>query len=546
MADSSLGFNLIGRDVSASSALAKLGGNANKTGGKIQNMAKMSAKALGTIAVAAATAGVALAFDALKAAEQGKQAQDRLAKVTDSMGLFGKQAEKVTGRLNDLADATARQTGVDDDNILATQTKLMTFKELAKTAGEVGGSFDRATMAAIDLAAAGFGSAETNAVQLGKALQDPVKGIAALGRSGVTFTEQEKSKIKTLVQSGKMLEAQDVVLKAIETQVGGTAAASATATEKMQVGFSQMQEALGAKLLPAFEKLTGWVMEVGFPAFSKFAEKIGKDLGPVIEKMGPILKQFGAYFMKEVYPRLVAFWGYLQDTVIPGLKKAFVPVWEGIVSLFKTVRSAFDENRDSLEKLGAGLKILADFIIKNVWPIIGAILGNAFRILGERIKLVIDIVGNLVEWFTVTLPNAINTVSTFFTNLVDGIKTTFAKVVDFITAPFKLAFNKIAKFWNETLGSMSFSIPGTDISFDVPDIPMLAKGGIVNRPTLAMIGEAGPEAVVPLSRGGGFGGGITINVAGSVIAERDLAVKVRDEIAQLMRRRGLSPSILGV
>jgi hypothetical protein len=78
-------------------------------------------------------------------------------------------------------------------------------------------------------------------------------------------------------------------------------------------------------------------------------------------------------------------------------------------------------------------------------------------------------------------------------------------------------------------------------------IPLLAEGGIVNRPTLAMIGEAGPEAVVPLSKMGGMGSGsIIINVAGSVIQEKDLAITVRDSIAQLMRRRGLDPAILGV
>jgi hypothetical protein len=55
--------------------------------------------------------------------------------------------------------------------------------------------------------------------------------------------------------------------------------------------------------------------------------------------------------------------------------------------------------------------------------------------------------------------------------------------------------------------------------FDVPNIPMLAQGGIVTSATLAVIGEAGPEAVVPLSRAGEFGMGgspnVTINVQGA-------------------------------
>jgi len=63
-------------------------------------------------------------------------------------------------------------------------------------------------------------------------------------------------------------------------------------------------------------------------------------------------------------------------------------------------------------------------------------------------------------------------------------------------------------------------------------MPAMADGGIVNRPTIAMIGESGPEAVVPLS-GGGFGGGsITINVQGSVISEGDLVAQIRNAILQ--------------
>src|SRR5207244_9564659 len=81
-----------------------------------------------------------------------------------------------------------------------------------------------------------------------------------------------------------------------------------------------------------------------------------------------------------------------------------------------------------------------------------------------------------------------------------------------ISAPFKFAFNTIAGFWNNTVGKISFSVPSWvpglgGKGFDFPKITPLASGGIVTRPTLAMIGEAGPEAVVPLSRGFGRAGG---------------------------------------
>lgn len=77
------------------------------------------------------------------------------------------------------------------------------------------------------------------------------------------------------------------------------------------------------------------------------------------------------------------------------------------------------------------------------------------------------------------------------------------------------------------LNSLSFSVPnwvpvigGKSFGFNLPSIPYLAEGGIVNSPTLAMIGEAGPEAVLPLDRLGDLNGGsrpIVIYLDGKMI-----------------------------
>jgi hypothetical protein len=226
----------------AQKSFGSLGGTLGKLGGVLA----------GALSVRAITN---FAGDALKAADAANVANRRLEQIASSMNLFGAETSMVTGRLKSFADQQMLVIGQDDELIKSTQAKLLTFKNLASTADEAGGAFDRATLAAFDLAAAGFGSAETNAVQLGKALQDPIKGIAALARSGVTFTATEKEKIKTLVESNKMLEAQDLILSAIEQQVGGTAAATATSSQKMTVALGEVSEQVGQYLLPAFEDI---------------------------------------------------------------------------------------------------------------------------------------------------------------------------------------------------------------------------------------------------------------------------------------------------
>ena len=212
---------------------------------------------------AGAVAGAAFARSVALGAEEARKADRRLDQVAVSMGVFGIETTKTTGRLKEYADTLERETGITAESIKLTQAKLLTFRELALTADTVGGAFDRATQAAVDLAAAGFGSAEQNAVQLGKALNDPIKGITALARSGVTFTQQEKDKIRTLVESNKILKAQEIILAAIETQVGGTAAASANSSTKIANGFGEIKDAIGERLLPLMDRFADIIQDIG-------------------------------------------------------------------------------------------------------------------------------------------------------------------------------------------------------------------------------------------------------------------------------------------
>jgi len=213
----------------------------------------------------AALGGLAVAGAKMVAAgEQAATANARIEQIATSMGLFGAETEKVTGRLVKLANEQARLTGVDQNLIKESQALLLTFKDIASSADEVGGAFDRATQLTLDMASAGFGSVTDNAKQLGKALNDPIAGLTALRRSGIQFTKAQQDQIRTLVESGNVLEAQNMILQEIENQVGGTAEATANSTDKMKVAFSQASESIGMALLPAVEAL--------LPIVIKFAD----------------------------------------------------------------------------------------------------------------------------------------------------------------------------------------------------------------------------------------------------------------------------------
>jgi len=140
--------------------------------------------------------------------------------------------------------------------------------------------------------------------------------------------------------------------------------------------------------------------------------------------------------------------------------------------------------------------------------------------------------------------------------LLDGKKWIFdtiaSAVARFIATPGNLKTKIIAAFidvgislYKKLKDIFSFTIPGLTIAgktlwddFEVdllPDIPMLAKGGIVNKPTLAMIGESGPEAVVPLGEGGGMGGStfnINVDVSGITATSDHAKRELADEISR--------------
>jgi hypothetical protein len=104
---------------------------------------------------------------------------------------------------------------------------------------------------------------------------------------------------------------------------------------------------------------------------------------------------------------------------------------------------------------------------------------------------------------------------TAFTATVDAIKTGLTAYVNV----YKSLFNLVAKAWNATIGGFGFEVPSWvpglgGKGFKIPEIPELAQGGIVTAPTLAVVGEAGPEAVIPLDRMGMMGNQVTINVNG--------------------------------
>jgi hypothetical protein len=287
------------------------------------------------LAVAGAAIGIGLLTrgigDMIAAAEESAKVQATTAQIIESTG----GAAKVTAeQVGELSRRLSEQTAIDDELIQSSANLLLTFKNVQNVGEGVNAMFDRATLAAQDLAAAGFGDASSAAKMLGKALNDPIKGMTALGKAGVTFTEGQKDQIRALAASNDMLGAQKLIMAEVESQVGGVATATATATGRLKVMMGNMQEDIGGALLP-------------------FVGALAEGLGPALRELTPaftsIAGSVGGLFtgaLKIVLPALVGVVSVVADLTAAIL--SCTPAVVGLTAVITAYSAAIVYNRTVL------------------------------------------------------------------------------------------------------------------------------------------------------------------------------------------------------
>ena len=153
---------------------------------------------LGAVAAIGIQGVGSLVSDALSEAKESQKVGAATSAIIKATGGAAKVSADQVGQL---AGAISGKTGVDDEAIQTGANLLLTFKNVRNEVGEGANVFDRATGAAVDLSKAGFGTVDGASKMLGKALNDPVKGMSALSRAGVTFTAEQKEQVKALVRS---------------------------------------------------------------------------------------------------------------------------------------------------------------------------------------------------------------------------------------------------------------------------------------------------------------------------------------------------------
>ncbi len=294
--------------------------------------------------------------EAIKLAKEQAKAE---AQVEQAIRQTGQAAGFTAQQLFREASALQEATGVGDEVSLQRVTKqLLTFTNV------VGDNFIRAQKAVLDLNAVinegNVSSLSTQSIQLGKALENPVQGISALTRSGITFTDQQKELIKSLAESGKMFAAQSIILDEIEAKYGGQAKALAGAEAgamQMSAAFGDFLERAGKRLLPFLETANGFLTRFFNNLLSdaprKFADQVSEMNRSALDQVSKFDQLVFIYEDLRGATKLTAGEQKLLKETIGDLQKLYPSYLKNIdleAGKLGDVQKAFTDARLSLQK----------------------------------------------------------------------------------------------------------------------------------------------------------------------------------------------------
>lgn len=376
-------------------------GALQSVGGALSSLGKV-ALAVGAAGLTALAAGFGLAIS--EAMEAQRVMAQTNAVIASTKGVAGVSAEAVA----DLAQSLQNMSGVAAEAIQAGQNILLTFTNIGSSV------FPAATQTMLDMSVALGQDLKSSAIQLGKALQDPIAGITALRRVGVNFTDAQQKMIGKLVESGQLLEAQKLILKELETEFGGSAAAIGKTfggqLEIAKLRLLDIAEAAGMKLLPALSSL----IDVGLPFVEKFA-MAGADalvsLGDALVGLAPTAKD-ALKTIESAFFHLKAGWSPLMvlGNLLPGV---FTP----------EIRSMIDSVADSLARIGEAVSPAITSFIDSL----GASLNTAFSESGPTIiNNITTAFEGLADFFETNGPaisNALSLIGTGLGQFLVGILT---------------------------------------------------------------------------------------------------------------------------
>ncbi len=478
-------IEVLGDDKGGSRALNSAGQAADGLHGKFSKLGKVVSGVFAAFAAGYVVKEVGgFLIDAAKAAVEDAASQSKLATVVQNV--TGATTAQVAA-MEAWITKTQMATGISDSNLRpALQNLVVATKSVSEAQGLMGVAMDISVAKGLDL--------ET----VTKAMQKAHDGnTGALSKLGIATKDAE----------GKTLSFQQIMANASETFGGSAATAADTLAGKTaRIGemFGEAKESLGAVFLPVLEQFMGWVtanmpaiqatFETAFAAIGAAINWISTNVVPVVMEAFRLLKEF---IVNDVAPALTSAWNGLKDwwnqygpaiaTLVRGVEdaaRALVGYW---VDNWKRIKQAVSSDDPSSQ-------------LSNLASVLGAVVTAAAKVIGwfqANWSTIGPIVSGGIELALLPLSR--------FISLINAVKSAAEAAISAIS-------RLVGAQNNYTQTHSQQGGPGGTAAYGHPRA--MAAGGIVTRPTFALIGEAGPEAVIPLGRRGQGSkglGSITVN-----------------------------------
>jgi phage-related minor tail protein len=487
-------------------------------------MESIRANSLAIGAGMTAVGGGILAFlgTSLKAAGE---AEDALAQLEAVLKSTGGAAGLTSEELQKMASGLQEVTTYDDEMIMSAESLLLTFTKIGRDV------FPEALNSVLDMSTALGQDLKSSAIQLGKALNDPIRGVTALQRVGVSFTETQREQIKAMVEAGDVMGAQKLILAELNMEFGGSAAAAAStfngAMAQMKNALGDLFEVIGNALTDGggikglvqqiqsiIERTTAWVQ--ANPALTSSIVQIAGVIGGLMLVLGPLF---------IMLPGIVTAFGLMKaavlavGAVLAGISAPIVAIVAGIAALI-AAGIALYKNWDSVGKW-----------LSETWETIKTTFLEGIAYVGE-------IVGKGAAWIYKLFTDPIGTIAESWQWLTDFVGGLFSNIVGW----FEMAYNYIAGLWQSIKGMAADVISAFTGGYFGGFSGALADGGTVAANKAYIVGERGPEVFVPSSSGRvhsnedsrGMMGGMTFNIQSLVVREEADVPKIARQLYRMV------------
>lgn len=502
------------------------------------NLANLANTAVTTMAVAG-TAVLGFMAASVRAFGIQEKAEAQLNAVIKSTGAA---AGLTADELKKMAAEIQKTTIYGDESVIMAQSLLLTFTSIGRDV------FPEAIKVIVDMSTALGQDLKSSTIQVGKALNDPIKGITALSRVGVSFTEQQKQVIAALVQTGDVASAQKKIIEELAKEFGGSAAAeAATFTGQLQ----QLKNEIGDVM-----------------------EQVGQAFIPILKQLGEEIKSLVAGMARWISaePEMtesIVKWAAGISVLSVGIKTLtplFTVLRTGIgwvISGVLALAAALELPVIAVAAMVAGLVAGVYLVIDN-WKEVGPFFMGLAEIIGNALlQVVIGITAlavGLVD--NVILPLAEN-IGLAFTHPIDAILNGWRMTFDILKGWMDSLVSYFATAWGYAADFVKNMAEGISYAMGYgggsgAQVPGMAGGGRVGRGGVVEVGERGPELlflprgaeVLParetagLLGGGGVGGvSVNVNFGGVTIREEAdldrLVRKMTGALEGVLSQRGL-------